>query len=187
MIKTMKKKVAKKKVSKSVLKRKAIQNKKDVFSKAKTYIGIEFLLATLMTLGAYNRFRGWVLPSNEDAKTKGYIVKYPDSYISWCPQVQFEDANMSTSNLDFSAALFLLKQGEKLARKGWDGKKMFIYEVPENTYPAKGNKNGTLKGLFPKDMVPYGNYLAMKTAQNNVVPWLCSQTDMFATDWCVVK
>lgn len=31
----------------------------------------------------------------------------------------------------------------------------------------------------------YGAYIAMKTAQNNVVPWLASQTDVLATDWCL--
>ena len=30
-----------------------------------------------------------------------------------------------------------------------------------------------------------GGYIAMKTAQGNVVPWLASQTDVLAGDWCV--
>ncbi|MCT7633911.1 DUF2829 domain-containing protein [Aliarcobacter butzleri] len=28
---------------------------------------------------------------------------------------------------------------------------------------------------------------AMKTAQNNVVPWLASQTDVLAEDWEIVE
>ena len=37
------------------------------------------------------------------------------------------------------------------------------------------------------DMVEYGAYIAMKTAQGNVVPWLASQTDMLAEDWTIVE
>ena len=40
-------------------------------------------------------------------------------------------------------------------------------------------------GVFEDDMIPYGAYIAMKTAQNNVVPWLASQTDVLAEDWYV--
>lgn len=88
--------------------------------------------------------------------------------------------------MNFSDALQLLKLGQKVARFGWNGKGMFIYLVPANKYPANGNKFGTMNGVFPDDMIPYGPYLAMKTAQDNVVPWLASQTDLLAEDWMVV-
>jgi hypothetical protein len=88
--------------------------------------------------------------------------------------------------MDFGAALEMLKQGQKVARFGWNGKGMFIYLVPANVYPASGNKFGTMNGVFKDNMVPYGPYLAMKTAQDNVVPWLASQTDILAEDWMVV-
>lgn len=43
-----------------------------------------------MTRGAYNKKRGWENPANENPKDKGYLVKYPDGYISWSPKEQFE-------------------------------------------------------------------------------------------------
>lgn len=86
----------------------------------------------------------------------------------------------------FGIALEMLKDGERVARKGWNGKGMFIFYVPANSYPATGNKNGTLIGEFENDMVPYGAYIAMKTVQDNVVPWLASQTDMLANDWIMI-
>lgn len=89
--------------------------------------------------------------------------------------------------MNFGDALALLKQGERAARRGWNGKGMFIYHVPAASYPAHRNERGTMVGLFPDDMVPYGAYLAMKTAQNNVVPWLASQTDILAEDWIIVE
>ena len=35
--------------------------------------------------------------------------------------------------------------------------------------------------------VNYGAYIAMYTAQKNVVPWLASQTDMLSEDWEVIE
>jgi Protein of unknown function (DUF2829) len=88
--------------------------------------------------------------------------------------------------MDFGAAIRALKLGDKVAREGWNGKGMFLYYVPAASYPAQRNTKGTMLGVFPDDMVPYGAYIAMKTAQNNVVPWLASQTDVLAEDWVLV-
>ena len=85
--------------------------------------------------------------------------------------------------MNFGQALEQLKQGIKVARAGWNGKGMFLYYVPANKYPATRNEHGTMIGVFEDDMIPYGAYIAMKTAQNNVVPWLASQTDVLAEDW----
>ena len=89
--------------------------------------------------------------------------------------------------LDFGQAIIDMKNGKRVARVGWNGKGMFLYYVPENKYPARGNEHGTMIGMFEDDMVPYGAYIAMKTAQNNVVPWLASQTDVLADDWVIVE
>ncbi len=36
--------------------------------------------------------------------------------------------------LSFSTALILLKEGERVARSGWNGKNMFIFLVPGSTF-----------------------------------------------------
>lgn len=79
-----------------------------------------------------------------------------------------------------------LKSGARAAREGWNGKSQFIYYVPESSYPAQRNNLETLKGFFENDLVPYQAYIAMKTADNTVVPWLASQTDILAEDWNIV-
>ena len=94
--------------------------------------------------------------------------------------------NEQQNNLSFGDAINLMEEGCKLARAGWNGKGMFIFYVPENKYPASGNKLNTMAGIFVDDLVPYGAYIAMKTAQNNVIPWLASQSDMLSKDWVIV-
>lgn len=89
---------------------------------------------------------------------------------------------------DFSKALLLLKQGKKVARLGWNGREMWIVlqkaypdgiPINKNTAEATGIAEGTVCRFLP--------YLMMKTAQNDFVPWLASQTDILADDWTVVK
>ena len=88
---------------------------------------------------------------------------------------------------DFGYVIKMLKEGHKVARHGWNGKGMFLYYVAENKYPVELNVKSAVKGMFEGDLVPYGAYIAMKTAQNNVVPWLASQTDVLAEDWIIIK
>lgn len=161
------------------------------------YIGTKSVLASTMTRGEYNDYRGWQIPENEDPTEQGYLVEYVDGgkpnderhtgYISWSPRDVFEKSYKSSGVFSFGDAIELLKSGKKVARSGWNGKGMFLYYVPENKYPAARNTLNTLDGLFEDNLVPYGAYIAMKTAQNNVVPWLASQTDVLAEDWAIIE
>jgi len=94
----------------------------------------------------------------------------------------FERAYRPVVGMSFGLAIEAMKKGHKVARAGWNGKGMFLYYVPENQYravtPAARQTFGS--------MVPYGAYIAMKTVQENVVPWHASQTDMLADDWAIV-
>lgn len=56
------------------------------------YIGCKIIRGTPMTLGDYNKKRGWKIPENEDPLREGYLVTYPDNYLSWSPKEAFESA-----------------------------------------------------------------------------------------------
>jgi hypothetical protein len=79
----------------------------------------------------------------------------------------------------FGSALEAMKKGRKAHRHGWNGQGMFVYYVPPNIYKAQTE---AAKNHFGKK-VPYRGYLAMKTSQGDVVPWVASQTDLLADDW----
>ncbi len=68
-------------------------------------------------------------------------------------------------------------------RRGWNGIGMFVYFVPANSYLAQTEVAEKQFG----DSVPYQAYIALKTVQDTVVPWLASQTDLLAEDWSVVE
>jgi hypothetical protein len=86
------------------------------------------------------------------------------------------------NNLNFGQAIEFAKQGKKVARQGWNGSGMFAYIVPANSYPAQTEDARQTFG----DMVPYREYWALKTAQNDVATWAPSGSDSLAEDWMVI-
>jgi hypothetical protein len=85
----------------------------------------------------------------------------------------------------FSQALHELKQGRPMSRSGWNGKNMFVYMVPANSYPAQ---TGVAKEHFGEDaMVPYGAYFAIKGVDGIVNTWVPSVSDLLADDWGVAN
>ncbi len=87
--------------------------------------------------------------------------------------------------MNFGQALEVLKQGHKVARQGWNGKNMFLFLVPGSTFKVN---RAPLLGIYPEGTeVNYCPHIDMKTADNKVVPWLASQTDVLAEDWVLVN
>lgn len=86
---------------------------------------------------------------------------------------------------NFSAALEELKNGELVARKGWNGKGMFLFLVPGSQFVVN---RAPLNMIFPAGtVINYHGHIDMKTADDQIVPWLASQTDLLAEDWVLVS
>jgi hypothetical protein len=86
--------------------------------------------------------------------------------------------------MTFGEALELIKQGNKVARDGWNGKDMFIFLVPGSTF--KVNRSPLL-GIYPEGTeITYRPHIDMKTVDGEIVPWVASQSDILATDWFAV-
>ena len=88
------------------------------------------------------------------------------------------------SNITFGQDLEFLKQGYKVARSGWNGKGMFVFLVPGSVFKVN---RAPLLGIYPEGTeITYHAHIDMKTADNQIVPWLASQTDVLAEDWVVL-
>lgn len=67
---------------------------------------------------------------------------------------------------DIGWAVWAMHDGKKIRRAGWNGKNMHLaLQVPD----------ANSKMSLP--------YVYMCTAQQQLVPWLCSQSDLLANDW----
>lgn len=46
--------------------------------------------ATPTTKGVYNKLRGWLQSSDENAEDEGYLIYEDDSAVSWLPKARFD-------------------------------------------------------------------------------------------------
>lgn len=144
--------------------------------------------ATAGVIAAALRFIGinvtWVGEEQEKNLVGGNWV---DQLLFRKPEVRIieEGANISKLlDMNFGEALEALKAGKRVQRKGWNGKGMFIYLVPENKYPAQ---TGAAKAFFGENaLVPYNAYFAIKNVNETVSTWVPSVNDCLADDWSVI-
>jgi hypothetical protein len=164
----------------------------------KQYIGVKIINAKPMNRQEYNDFRGWKLPEDENGADEGYLVEYVDGgqanteeyegYVSWSPKDVFERAYRQTEGMTFGMAIEAAKKGCKIARKGWNGKNMFV--VHQKGYPEgiPANKNtADAFGMNEGDLFKVRPYLQMRCADGTHQMWLASQSDILEEDWEVVR
>ena len=124
-----------------------------------------------------------------------YVIKEPSGHVYALDAVKFEEDYRENQkvepanddwkrNRNFSTALDWLKIGEKISRKGWNGKNMFVvYQkgypdgIPcnKNTAEAWGMKEGELFKCEP--------YLQIKMVNGSHAMWVPSINDVLSNDW----
>ncbi len=77
--------------------------------------------------------------------------------------------------MNFGQALEALKSGKKVARRGWNGKGMYIQlQKPDE------NSKMTMPYIYMVTNITVNN-------RKGVVSWLASQSDMLSDDWDIVE
>ncbi len=143
------------------------------------FIGVKILDDAIPMLAYEARDKGYLIGINPDS-AEGYEVTYEGGYKSWSPKDVFEKSYRTVNKMTFGLAIEALKLGKKVAREGWNGKKMFIwlndYEGCEMVVPDM------------EDSLPMLPCINMKTADNkSLTGWLASQTDILAEDWFILE
>lgn len=108
----------------------------------KQYTGTKTVLATPMTRGDYNEYRGWAIPADESPADAGYLIEYTDGgkandsrhvgYISWSPADVFERAYKEDAPMDFRDRVRAEKTelDEKLAKLDAFGRTPLFASLP---------------------------------------------------------
>lgn len=151
------------------------------------YIGTKIVHLKPMNRAEYCTYRGWKIPANENPADEGYLVEYTDGgepndprhagYISWSPKAQADAAYRPMDVLTFGLAVEALRKRLRATRKGWNGKGMWLSWVDPIDY------NITSFRMLGYEKRPF---IAMRTADASIVPWIASQTDILAEDWVVL-
>lgn len=92
---------------------------------------------------------------------------------------------------DFQWALWMLKEGHKVARRGWNGQGQWVvlmpglYLAPYNSQSEERKVNDrTAKYIGEDKPLDSQPYFALSTAQGKWQPgWVPSTSDILAEDW----
>ncbi|GAB3975863.1 hypothetical protein GCM10028806_34370 [Spirosoma terrae] len=103
--------------------------------------------------------------------------------------------------MNFGKALEAAKQGARIARAGWNGKRMFVFlEKGSSVWDAQNGEflhqledkiEGVSTSLYNRGAdgsatrLPHLNMYSATGA--TVIGWLASQTDMLAEDWQILE
>lgn len=84
--------------------------------------------------------------------------------------------------MDFGDAIKILKQGKKLQREGWNGKKQYIELATNISYKNTEGK------IINAEHDAIGNKAIAFVGTSGVqLGWLASQADMLAEDWRIAE
>ena len=89
----------------------------------------------------------------------------------------------------FGQAIESLKFGKKVARKGWNGKGMFLWLKPGTMVKSEWCHDPELKAIADKNggEIEALGTICMKTADDKILSgWLASQSDILAHDWVLM-
>ena len=115
-----------------------------------------------------------------------YIEKAYDEdlYLRSCPDISITDYAIHIPEeevMDFGVALMNLKEGRRVARKGWNGKGQYLELAPAISYT---NAAGEIVNC---DHAAIGNKAIAFVGTSGVqMGWLASQADMLAEDWVIL-
>jgi hypothetical protein len=108
------------------------------------------------------------------------------------------DWEITDGSRSFGGAITALKAGRKVARKGWNGKGMYLKMIeshPVNAHLYPGNVNSEVKGNIQGKAGQMLSHIVLKLSgdssywgegYSDYVAWTASQTDILAEDWIVV-
>lgn len=68
------------------------------------YVGSKIIEACPMDLSVFNETYSKVIPKTEGEH--GYVVFYPDGYVSWSPKVVFEEAYRKLNKKEISSVSY---------------------------------------------------------------------------------
>ncbi len=91
--------------------------------------------------------------------------------------------------MTFGQAIEAMKQGKKVARRGWNGKGMYLWLLPAAEVKKEWCRDTRLLEAFgERDTMTCLGSIRMFTADKKVLTgWLASQTDMLSEDWTIVE
>lgn len=107
-----------------------------------------------------------------------------DLYLKSCPEIRINEYHIHIPQeevMDFGVAIMNLKEGRRVARKGWNGKGQYLELATDISYTSAAGQ------IINCEHVAIGNKAIAFVGTSGVqMGWLASQADMLAEDWIIL-
>lgn len=134
------------------------------------------------------------LEGDMKADWNDFIIKGVKGEFYPCKPDIFEQTYMEAADeakgMTFGDAIEALKHGKMVARRGWNGKGMYLWLMQPAMVKAEWCKEPHLKALAEKNggSIEALGSIRMLTADGKILTgWLASQTDILSEDWVIVN
>lgn len=121
----------------------------------------------------------WICRSDEEFPA---VLKWCEEHGLHPDYVNPVDLPPVNDCMDFGTAIRMLKDGAKIARKGWHGRNQFIFLADTVEFHTFANLSDS------QDVSEVHDMIVLKTSDNTFqLGWMAKQADLLAEDWYVVK
>lgn len=107
-----------------------------------------------------------------------------DLHLKSCPEIRINEYHIHIPQeevMDFGVALMNLKEGRRVARKGWNGKSQYLELATDISYTNAAGQ------IINCEHAAIGNKAIAFVGTSGVqMGWLASQADMLAEDWIIL-
>ena len=107
-----------------------------------------------------------------------------DLCLKSCPEIRINEYHIHIPQeevMDFGVAIMNLKEGRRVARKGWNGKGQYLELATDISYTSAAGQ------IINCEHVAIGNKAIAFVGTSGVqMGWLASQADMLAEDWIIL-
>ena len=150
----------------------------------KSYVRCHKVEACPLTRGDYCEYRGQGIPPDANPAEEGYLLRYPDGYVSWCPKAQFEAAAVKAEEgLPYGYAMILCRFfGKNIQRSGWMDEGDFV----RYALCFVGQEPPSVDRQQPPAKLTHELFVFHSFKEEADVLWHASQEDMQACDWRIL-
>lgn len=107
-----------------------------------------------------------------------------DLCLKSCPEIRINEYHIHIPQeevMDFGVAIMNLKEGRRVARKGWNGKGQYLELATDISYTSAAGQ------VINCEHAAIGNKAIAFVGTSGVqMGWLASQADMLAEDWIIL-
>lgn len=108
----------------------------------------------------------------------------------WIEDTKMPEVPVDQELFGIGVAIKEMRDGRRVARKGWNATGQWLSLTQGQRVPYLNFWSGQNRAHAyeqPDRCMLVRDYVTLKTVNDEVVPWVCSQSDLLAADWFTIE